>query len=69
MRKYTFNFYASFSMLAVAIAALITLGFQQVHTAFGKAVAQGESIRVTEANACDATTEDKPHFSGCNSII
>jgi len=56
-------------MLAVAIAALITLGFQQVHTAFGKAVAQGESIRVTEANACDATTEDKPHFSGCNSII
>lgn len=71
MKKITLHVYTSALVLAVAAVAVLALGLQHVQAAFTKAVAQGESIRVTEKNSCAESTqsEDTPHFSGCNSII
>jgi hypothetical protein len=71
MQKFTLNFYASVAILAVGVISLIAFGFQQAQAAFQKGVVSGESIRVSEANACSASDEsvDTPHFSGCNSIL
>lgn len=71
MKKVSLNLYTAVALLAVSVVALVAFGFQYVQASFNKAVASGESIRVSESNSCSVASEasDTPHFSGCNSII
>ena len=71
MKKVILNTYVAAIILSVGVLAFISVQAQNAFASLKKQAAKGESIRITERNACDfaeATTE-KPHFSGCNSII
>lgn len=70
MKKYIFGVHTIFALLLVTLTTVALFSLQQVQAAFKKGVTQGESIRLSESNACSVTeNSDTPHFSGCSSIL
>jgi len=71
MKQFTQRTTYVLALLLVSATALFAWAWHGVHAAIKKGLAQSESIRVVEHNACtmSETESDTPHFSGCNSIL
>lgn len=57
--------------VVAGVSIIFALAWQSMITFVQKGLADSRSIRVSETNACSSTesNSDKPHFTGCNSIL
>lgn len=57
--------------ILIGVTALFVWAWQNISVFIQKGIADGKSIRVSENNTCLMTESEsnKPHFSGCNSIL
>ncbi|MFC1732236.1 hypothetical protein ACFL6I_18160 [candidate division KSB1 bacterium] len=57
----------------VAIAALFAWAWQGIHAAVSQGISDSKNVRISKTNTCSPTNQEessqKPHFSGCNSIL